>query len=86
MTSEQFQEIFDSTQSEWEGDNAFQGLLIIAKYIDPAKTDIIIGAEHDEIFSVDIDKLIDAGITEEDVLALAKLNWGHQDGYLMCFV
>jgi hypothetical protein len=34
MKRELFEKIFDDGDSEWKGDNAFHGLLIIAKYFD----------------------------------------------------
>ena len=86
MNREQFEEIFDNTKSKWDGDNAFQGLLILRKYI--KYHDVICGAEHDEIYSVDVDEILEAGITEEDATDLAKLNW-HIDSEchcLACFV
>ena len=90
MNREEFDKIFDNEdiESKWEGDNAIQGLNIIAKYIDPKKESIVCGADHDVIFSVDIDDLITAGITEEDVMALKLLNWCNYEGedYLGCFV
>jgi hypothetical protein len=87
MTEEEFIQIFEGDSDNWEGDNAFQGLQIIAKYIDPAKHIIIDGAGHDELWSVDISKIIEAGITRDDVVALRKLNWSlNDDTYLMLFV
>lgn len=61
--------------SKWEGDNAFQGLQIISKYFDISKTEILVSAEHDIIYSVGTDELIEAGLTDEDAVALARLNW-----------
>jgi len=88
MTRELFEELMTHDETEWEGDNALQGLLIIAKYFDIKKYVILEAAEHDEIYSVDVDKLIEAGITEEDTIALRKLNWMIEKGYdcLSCFV
>lgn len=88
MTRERFEEIFDDENiiSAWEGDNAFQGLLIINKYIGYMQNALIAGASHDEIQSVDVEDLINAGITEEDVISLRKLNWMINDDYLACFV
>ena len=84
MTEERLEEIFEETDSKWEGDNAFQGLQILAKY---TNEDVICGAEHDIIYSVDIDKVID-DLTEEDAIKLAKLNWIIEDefGCFACFV
>lgn len=88
MTVERFHQIFEEADSKWTGDNAFAGLQIIAKYIDPKQNDIIKGAEHDVLYSVNVDKIIEAGITEEDAIALAQLNWSIDEGFdgLMCFV
>ena len=85
MTEEKFIEIFDdeTIDAEWDGDNAYQGLQIIAKYTD----NLIQGAEHDKIYSEDISILVEKGITEEEVLSLKKLNWMIEDvTYLACFV
>ncbi len=83
MTRERLTEIFEETESNWEGDNAFQGLQILSKYA----TNLITGAEHDIIYSVDIDEIVE-DLTEEDAIALAKLNWSlDEDGeYFTCFV
>ena len=86
MSEEIIEKIYAETESEWEGDNAFQGLQIIAKYIDPTKNDIIQGADHDVIYSVDGQDLLDAGITKKDLKALFKLNWSYEDSSFKCFV
>ena len=87
ITEERFLEIMndESTQTNFpEGDNALMGLNIIAKYL-PNKG--IEGADHDVIYSVDIDEIVNAGITEEDTKKLKEINWGIEDGsYLSCFV
>lgn len=83
MTKEEFLKVFESEETSWDGDNCYQGLQIIAKYT----KNIVQGAGKDEIWSEDIDNLIEAGITEEDAEKLRLLNWGIQDGdYLYCFV
>ena len=88
MTRERFDEIFDQDSKSWNGDNAVQGILIIAKYFDLNKKDIIVGAGHDEIFSLNIDEIIAANITEEDAIKLRDLNWMANSEYdcLSCFV
>ena len=88
MTLNKFFKIFKETDSNWNGDNAYKGLMIIAKYLSPMNHEIIAGADHDVIYSVDVQELIEGGITEEDVEKLARLNWGidKEDNYLMCFV
>ena len=85
MDSKRFEEIFEETDSDLsniDGDNAYLGLQIIAKYTKR----LICGAEHDMIFSESIDNLIENGITEEDVIQLSKLNWMIEYDSLACFV
>jgi len=66
-----------------EGDNAYKGLKILSKYTDQ----LITGASKDVIFSEDISKLIESGITEEECIELRSLNWMiEDDDYLACFV
>lgn len=87
MTEERIIEIFedDEISTDWEGDNAFQGLLILSKYVDVKQAELIVAAEHDIIYGPTIDKVPD--ITEEDVLALKKLNWMLENGdQFACFV
>ena len=74
MNLEELNEIFanDDYNMGVEGDTAFNGLKILAKY---AKNDIISGASHDCIYSIDTKEAINNGITKEDVDALKKLNW-----------
>lgn len=86
ITRERIEEIFEDHDSDWTGDNAFQGLTILSKYIDATKHDLIGCAEHDIIYGPAIDDLIKAGITEEDVEALASLNWHVDEGSFCCFV
>jgi len=86
ITKDRFMEIFndDSIESDWDGCNALQGLIIINNYLPNTG---ICGAEHDIIFSAEISKLIDAGITEIDVIRLRELNWMTEERkYLACFV
>ncbi len=76
MTRERLEQLFDTTQSTRGGDGAFKGLTILAQYFDVNKTDIIVAAEHDEIYSVDVDDLLKSGISELDVQSLAENGWG----------
>ena len=86
MTEERFIEIMESDIADIpEECNVFLGLKIITKY---CPKDGIEGAAHDVIFSVTINKILEAGITEEDVIELRKLNWmldEYNEG-LACFV
>ncbi len=82
ITQEEIREIFNDVDSKWEGDNAFQGLQILSKYTD----NLIQGTGHDVIWSVDVDEIIELGITKEDVTKLSLLNWMIEEDYLACFV
>jgi len=85
LTLEEVEEIFDVEHQlkGWEGDNAFQGLVIISKYAD----DLVQGADHDIIYSESVEKLIDTGMKREDFEQLSRLNWMVEEGeYLACYV
>ncbi len=82
ITQEEIEQIFNNTKSKWEGDNAFQGLQILSKYTDT----LIQGAGHDIIFSVYVGEIIELGITKEDAIKLALLNWMIYEDCLSCFV
>ena len=82
MTLERLEEIFEETQSKWEGDNAFQGLQILAKY---TEKNVICAAEHDIIYSINAEDVIEI-LSEEDAIKLAQLNWMLEDNYFACYV
>jgi hypothetical protein len=82
MTREKFEKIFEETPAEWEGDNCYQGAVVIRNYTD----NVFIGASHDTVWSADVDDLIKRGITEFHVTELAKLNWHIEEDALCCFV
>jgi hypothetical protein len=72
MTYEEIEKIMEKDYDYITNkDSVFEGLKIIAKYTD----DVVGAAEHDIIYSEDVEVLIEAGITKEDVEMLAKLNW-----------
>ena len=87
MDRERFEEIMDgdSKLGDYDDDNAFLGLQIIRKYMSKKGIE---GADHDIIYSSDIDKLLEAGLTEEDATELRNLNWMIDDegDCLACFV
>ena len=88
MEIERFLEIMSSdgivTKLSEEGCNAMKGLTIIQKYIHDSG---IAGAGHDVIWSVNVEELITAGITEEDTIELRAQNWMTEgDEYMACFV
>lgn len=85
MTAEKFIEIMENGDVDISGieDNAFEGLCIMHKYVH----NLIQGANHDIIYGPNIEELIEAGITEEDVATIRKLNWMVEDeSYVSCFV
>jgi len=87
MTREQLNKIWETEESQLTGedDNAFLGLQIIRKYF--PNTTIISGADHDILYSVSIDGILKAGLTEGDAIKLCKLNWGIEEiDCLSCFV
>ncbi len=84
MTEERLEQIFEEVNSKWEGDNAFEGLCIIRKYI--KEDDVLCGADHDVIYSVTVPEILAAGLTEDDAQKLAMLNWSISEGYFSCFV
>lgn len=88
MTNERIIEIMKNTESELykiDGDKSLMGLQILSKYTEKR---VLQGADHDIIYGPDIDECVENGITEEDVIELAKLNWmidSESDGFA-CFV
>lgn len=81
MKAEEIIEIMDKYDdfNENEGDDAFNGLTIIAKYV----KEVVCAAEHDVIFSASVEELAEAGITKSDVEKLGQLNW-HIDEDCFC--
>jgi len=63
--------------------NVFVGLQVIREYIPNAGIE---GANHDIIYSVDIDKLIKAGIHRKDAEYLGKINWMIEEDSMACYV
>jgi hypothetical protein len=74
----------EDSHLEYYYDNAFQGLEIIKKYF-PEQT-VIRGATHDVIYSVEVYKLLNAGLTEEDAHELSNMNWMIECDMMACFV
>ena len=88
MNREEFDLIFDDDESGGiklceDGCNALKGLNIITKYFPNAGVQ---AAEHDIIYSVSADGLVEAGITEVDARELHALNWMIDEDRLACFV
>ena len=89
MTREEFEAIVEKEQTpgfEQPPCRVLTGLEIMRKYIPDAKID---GADHDVVYSVDADKLVEAAITEDDAhMLLCNLGWHIDDGgeYMECYV
>jgi len=86
MTEERFIELMESETEydrTFEGCRILAGLVIITKYLPKIGIEAV---EHDIIYSAGIEELIEAGITEEEVITLRKLNWMINDEGLAHFV
>ena len=83
MERERLEQIIENTESEYTKgiDNAYMGLAILAKY----SPYVLQAAEHDIIYSVDVDDIIDK-LTEEDAVQLAKHGWHIEDDCFARFV
>lgn len=90
MKIDEFIEIMDDSKysTEYIGDDTvFEGLKILKKY-GPFRIE---GAEHDIIYCVSVEKIVDAGITKKDAILLSRMGW-HVDseidypGFLAHFV
>lgn len=75
MTEERFKELMEKDSKGITGDRAFKGLLVIAKYIDMHKKQVITHAEHDKIYSVSVQEIINTDITEDDVEKISAVGW-----------
>lgn len=76
MTIQEFFETMaDESISSYEGDGIYLGLVVMSRYIDPLKHPLVLSSGHDEICSVDAIDLVNAGITEKEVLELKKYGW-----------
>ena len=66
------------------GCNATKGLLVLQKYLPLSGIE---GANREVIYSVSVEKIVEAGITEEDAIELRAQNWmAEDDEVLACFV
>jgi len=87
MTSEEFKAILEdkTITVSWQDNKLWKGCQIITKYISK-NNEIITRADHNFIYTIDIEQLCQAGITKEDVTQLRKLNWTTKDGYLVYYI
>jgi hypothetical protein len=82
MTRKELEQIFDESGGADLHNNVFRGLVILAKYA--FGSEIVSGALHDEIYSINIDTALEMGLTREDAIELRNLNWYIVDE-LNCF-
>ena len=83
MTAEEIREIMEQDLPRCEDSNkALLGLQILAKYTD----DAVAGAEHDVIYSEDIEVFAKAGITPEECKRLRELDWHLSDDQFARYV
>lgn len=76
MIEERMKKLLETEDvSIWNGCNVYQGLQIIAKYIDPLQIPLVVATKKDILYSVDIKRIIEAGITEESVLIECNDAW-----------
>ena len=82
---ERFEQLMDETESDHDIPNReLKGFMIMEKY---SKGDNVFGgADHDVIFAMDIETLINNGITDEDIILLAKYTFHINDEYLQTYV
>jgi len=59
------------------------GLIIISKYIDPNKGEIVHSALDDKIWSVRVQEMIDKSASIEDFEELSRLGWMIYDDFLV---
>lgn len=88
MTVERFLEIMNDTGlikplSPNGPCNALSGLNLIAKYLPTFGVESV---ESDILYGAEVAELAEAGITEEDAIALRGLHWFVREGSLACWV
>jgi len=88
MNREEVIELFEkdipSSGARMQGDDTFDGLSILSKYTDGL---VLCAAEHDRIYSIDIDEALEGGITDEELIKLRGFGFMVEDGeYFSSFV
>ena len=89
ITREELEEIFsqDGEAPTFETkDRALRGILILLNYFDSNTECIINAAEHDMIYTVDVDILIEKGITKDHAELLRSIGWFIEEDCLCHFV
>ena len=83
MELKELEEIMEKdVGGNWEGDNAFEGLKILSKYT----YNLIQGASHATVYSMEAEQALKKGLTKEDAIKLRAYNWMIEDDYFACFV
>jgi hypothetical protein len=74
ISRERFDEIMKADHERLRDprNDILTGLNIMAKYL---PNEGIGAAEHDQVWAADVDQLLAAGITEEDLVMLSRLGW-----------
>ena len=84
MTEEELELILEEAGTcNLEGCNIRLGLNIIAEYLPERGVE---AAEHDMIYSAEVEEIIEAGLTVEDAKKLRDLNWMISEEALAHFV
>jgi len=86
VTREELNEVMDgkSDLSRFKDRNtALLGLNLIARYLPKSGVE---AANHDVIYSVSVDELLEAGLTKEDAKELRDMNWMIEEDHFACFV
>lgn len=84
MTYEEILKIMEEdVETHWDGDNAMQGLKILEKY---SSKDVLCAAQHDQIYSINVELAAKNGITEEECKHLRSINWMVEEDCFSCFV
>ena len=78
MTIKELEAIYDEEAGYVEGDSIFQGLEILARYAGGKR--VIQAAEHDEIYSLRIEDVLEAGLTRGDAVDLRDFGWNISGG------
>ena len=84
MTEQEITDILGSElPSSQTKNDVLTGLNLLAKYTDG---EVIVAAEHDEVYSIPIYEAAENGITLEEVIQLRGLGWSESEGSFHHFV
>jgi len=79
MQYEEFEAIIQENTpfQKIEDNKIFLGLVVMRKYLPHCGID---AAGHDIVYSADVEKILEAGITKEDAQELNRLGWFIENG------